>query len=99
MPAIIAFAILAVKAGCLIAGSIIHEGAKFVTSLGADHKDTARGPPCLLIEDQQLGQDTPYPKESPSDALILYASREVVPSSSSSRVLTTLPGSLRDSLP
>ena len=89
MPAIIAFAILAVKAGCLIAGSLIHEGAKFVKSLGADHKDTVRGP-CLLIKDQQLGQDTSNPKESPSDALILYGSRGVV-SSSSSRALTTLP--------
>ena len=86
MPAIIALAILAAKAGCVLVGSLVHEATKFVTSLGADHKDTARGLPCLMIEDQQLGQETP--KESPSDVLIPYASREVVPSSSS---LVTLP--------
>ena len=86
----IAVAILAAKAGCVLVGSLVHEATKFVTSLGADHKDTARGLPCLLIEDQQLGQDTPNPKESPCDALILYASREVVPSSKS-RALVTLP--------
>ena len=78
LPIAIAIAIPAAKALCLLVGSLVHEATKFVTSLGADHKDTVRGPPCLLIEDQKLGQDTPNPKESPSDALILYASRALV---------------------
>ena len=83
MPVTLAFAIAlaATKVGGLLIGSLVHEGKKIMKHFGVDHEDTARAS-CLLIKDQQLSlQETPI--ESPSGALILCASRELVPSTSS----------------
>ena len=85
MPVTLAIAIAAaVKAGCLLIGK------EFMKRFGDVSHEDAAGASCLLIKDR-LGQETT--KESPSDALILYASREVV-LSTSSRALAILTTSL-----
>eukprot|EP00984_Skeletonema_dohrnii_P021997 scaffold11111_cov151-Skeletonema_dohrnii-CCMP3373.AAC.2 len=83
MPVAIAILVAAVKAGGLLIGSIVHEvGQHF----GNDHK-TAKAL-CLPIKDAPLClQDSS--NVTPSNAVVLYASRSIM-QSSSSRVLVSL---------
>eukprot|EP00986_Skeletonema_menzelii_P007107 scaffold2754_cov149-Skeletonema_menzelii.AAC.2 len=86
MPLALSIVIAAAKAGCFLLGSLVHEGKEFMKRFGDEHEVTARAS-CLLIKDQLGLQETP--KESLSNALILYGSREVI-LSSSSRALAIL---------
>mmetsp|Transcript_15702 Transcript_15702/g.31645 ORF Transcript_15702/g.31645 Transcript_15702/m.31645 type:complete len:111 (-) Transcript_15702:2485-2817(-) len=83
MPIAIAILVAAVKAGGLLIGSIVHEvGQHF----GNDHK-TAKAS-CLPMKDTPLCLQE-SPKIPPSNAVVLYASRSIM-RSSSTRVLVSL---------